>query len=168
MRRGEFVNLLLDEMYAGLKEYFETLGWEVLTVQEIGLKGAKDKDIVDYAKKNTLLLVTQDQRSAELADLIGVRCVLISNAMIAKIADANPWMFSFASGGDFQFIVTTAVSARRQMCGMRFIEIGRITKSRELLLVLPNGKTTRLPTKGHRDSRRMTFGEEIDYLIRSK
>ncbi len=83
------MDLLLDEMYAGLKEYFETLGWEVLTVQEIGLKGAKDKDIVDYVKKNTLLLVTQDQRSAELADLVGARCVLISNAMIAKIADAK-------------------------------------------------------------------------------
>jgi len=83
------LNLLLDEMYAGLKEYFETLGWEVLTVQEIGLQGAKDKNIVDYAKKNTLLLVTQDQKSAELADLIGVRCILISNAMIAKMADAK-------------------------------------------------------------------------------
>jgi len=83
------LNLLLDEMYAGLKEYFETLNWKVFTVQEMGLQGAKDKDIVDYAKKNKLLLVTQDQKSAELADLIGVKCVLISNAMIAKIADAK-------------------------------------------------------------------------------
>lgn len=83
------MNLLLDEMYAGLKEYFEALGWKVLTVQEIGLQGARDKDIVGYAKKNTLLLVTQDQKSSELADLIGVKCVLISNAMIAKIADAK-------------------------------------------------------------------------------
>jgi hypothetical protein len=30
------MKLLLDEMYAGLKEYFETLGYEVLTVQEEG------------------------------------------------------------------------------------------------------------------------------------
>jgi predicted nuclease of predicted toxin-antitoxin system len=76
-------------MYAGLKEYFETLGWNVSTVQEIGLQGAKDKEIVDYAKKNSLLLVTQDQKPAELAELTGVKCVLISNAMIAKIADAK-------------------------------------------------------------------------------
>ncbi|HML02315.1 MAG TPA: DUF5615 family PIN-like protein [Candidatus Bathyarchaeia archaeon] len=89
VKEMSLLNLLLDEMYAGLKEYFETLGWKVVTVQEIGLQGAKDKDIVDYAKKNTLLLVTQDQKSAELADLIGVKCVLISNAMIAKIADAK-------------------------------------------------------------------------------
>ena len=81
------MRLLLDEMYSGLKEYFETLGWEVLTVQEVGLQAAKDKDVVDYAKKNSLLVVTQDQKPADLAELIGVRYVLISNALIAKMAD---------------------------------------------------------------------------------
>jgi len=83
------LKLLLDEMYAGLKEYFETLGWEALTVQDVGLKGAKDKDVVDYAKNNDLLIVTQDQKPADLAELTGVKYVLISNAMIAKIADAK-------------------------------------------------------------------------------
>ncbi len=76
-------------MYAGLKEYFETLGWKTLTVQEAGLRGAKDKDIVEYAKKNNLLLVTQDQKPAELAEIIGVKYVLISNTLIAKIADTK-------------------------------------------------------------------------------
>lgn len=81
------MRLLLDEMYAGLKEYFETLGWEVLTVQEAGLQGAKDKEVVAYAKKRGLLLVTQDQKPADLAELSGVKYMLISNALIAKIAD---------------------------------------------------------------------------------
>jgi len=83
------LRLLLDEMYAGLKEYFETLGWKVLTAQDAGLKGAKDKDIVDYARSNNMLLVTQDQKPADLAELTGVKYVLISNAMIAKIADTK-------------------------------------------------------------------------------
>lgn len=83
------LKLLLDEMYAGLKEYFEILGWNVMTVQDAGLQGAKDKTIVEYAKNNNLLLITQDQKPAELADLKGTRYVLISNAMIAKIADAK-------------------------------------------------------------------------------
>jgi len=74
-------------MYAGLKEYFETLGWEVLTAQDAGLKGASDKDIVEYARSSGLLLITQDQKPAELAELVGVKYVLISNAMIARIAD---------------------------------------------------------------------------------
>ncbi|MCW3982974.1 MAG: DUF5615 family PIN-like protein [Candidatus Bathyarchaeota archaeon] len=81
------MKLLLDEMYAGLKEYFETLGYEVLTAQEAGLKAAKDRDVVEYALKHDLLLVTQDQKPAELAELLGVRCVFISSLMIAKLVD---------------------------------------------------------------------------------
>jgi predicted nuclease of predicted toxin-antitoxin system len=81
------MKLLLDEMYAGLKEYFETLGYEVVTAQEAGLKSAKDRDIVEYAGKHDLILVTQDQKPSELAELLGVRCVFVSNLMIAKLVD---------------------------------------------------------------------------------
>jgi predicted nuclease of predicted toxin-antitoxin system len=81
------LKILLDEMYAGLREYFEILGWEVITVQQAGLQGAKDKAVVEYAVNNNLLLVTQDQKPAELANLKDAKYVLISNAMIAKIAD---------------------------------------------------------------------------------
>jgi predicted nuclease of predicted toxin-antitoxin system len=81
------MKLLLDEMYAGLKEYLEALGYQVLTAQESGLQGAKDRDIVEYAVKHSLILVTQDQKPAELAELLGVRCVFISNLMIAKLVD---------------------------------------------------------------------------------
>ncbi len=81
------MKLLLDEMYAGLKEYFETLGYEVLTAQEAGLKAMKDKNVVEFARKHGLILVTQDQKPAELAELTGVKYILISNALIAKIAD---------------------------------------------------------------------------------
>ncbi len=83
------MNLLLDEMYAGLKEYFEALGYQVQTALEVGLKGAKDKEVVDYAARHGLVLVTQDQKPAEIAELIGVKCVLVSSAMIAKVADAK-------------------------------------------------------------------------------
>jgi predicted nuclease of predicted toxin-antitoxin system len=65
------------------------LGYEVLTAQEAGLKGLKDKDVVEYADQHGLILVTQDQKPAELAELTDVKYVLVSNAMIAKIADAK-------------------------------------------------------------------------------
>ena len=81
------MKILLDEMFAGLKEYFEILGWDVLTVQEAGLRGAKDRAVAEYAANNNLLLVTQDQKPAELMNLKEAKYVLISNAMIAKIAD---------------------------------------------------------------------------------
>jgi predicted nuclease of predicted toxin-antitoxin system len=81
------LKILLDEMFAGLKEYFEILGWDVLTAQEAGLRGAKDRAVVEYTLNNNLLLVTEDQKPAELANLKGAKHVLISNAMIAKVAD---------------------------------------------------------------------------------
>lgn len=83
------MKILLDEMYTGLKEYFQTLGWDVLTVQDVGLKGAEDRKVIEYAEKNGVLIVTQDQKPADLADLKGVPYVLISKKMIAKMADAQ-------------------------------------------------------------------------------
>ncbi len=83
------LKLLLDEMYTGLKEYFEILGWDVVTVHEAGLKGAEDKKVVEYAEKDGLLVVTQDPQPADLADLKGVPYVLISKKMIARMADAK-------------------------------------------------------------------------------
>ena len=44
------MKILLDEMYAGLKEYFEALNYEVVTAQEAGLQGVKDRVIVEYAE----------------------------------------------------------------------------------------------------------------------
>jgi predicted nuclease of predicted toxin-antitoxin system len=81
------MKILLDEMYAGLKEYLETLGYDVFTAQEAGLKSAKDREIVEYAGKNNLILVTQDQKPSELAELLGVKCIFISSLMVAKLVD---------------------------------------------------------------------------------
>jgi predicted nuclease of predicted toxin-antitoxin system len=47
---------------------------------------AKDREVVEYADRNDLLLVTQNQKPAEL---LGVRCPFISNATIAKIVDGE-------------------------------------------------------------------------------
>jgi len=48
------LKILLDEMFTGLKEYLQTLGWDVFTVQDVNLKGAKDKQIAEYAAKSNL------------------------------------------------------------------------------------------------------------------
>ena len=83
------MKILLDEMYTGLKEYLQTLGWDVLTVEDVGLKSAKDEQIAEYAARNSLLLVTADERNADLAKLQGVPCVLVSKMMLTKIIDAE-------------------------------------------------------------------------------
>jgi predicted nuclease of predicted toxin-antitoxin system len=83
------LKILLDEMFTGLKEHFEALGYTVTTAQEVGLKSVKDREIVEYAKKHDLLLITQDAKPAEIAELTGVKCILVTNAMITKIVDTK-------------------------------------------------------------------------------
>jgi predicted nuclease of predicted toxin-antitoxin system len=43
----------------------------------VGLQAVKDNDVVEYARRNGLLLVTQDQKPAELAEFRGVKYELI-------------------------------------------------------------------------------------------
>ena len=81
------MKILLDEMYSGLKEYLEVLDWEVTTVKEAGIARSMDREVVQYAGENDLILITHDQKPAELAELLGIKYVYISNAIIAKMAD---------------------------------------------------------------------------------
>ncbi len=83
------MKILLDEMYTGLKEYFEVMDWEVSTVKEEGIAGSPDKEVVEYAKENDFLLVTEDQKPADLADLQDVRYVMVSRRSIAKLIDSK-------------------------------------------------------------------------------
>ncbi len=83
------MRILLDEHYTGLKEYLEALGWDVTTVQGAKLKGAKDREIIEYARENDLLVVTEDDRPAQIADMLGVKYIWISPGVIAKTIDAE-------------------------------------------------------------------------------
>ena len=81
------MKLLLDEMYTGLKDHLTVLGWEVTTVRDEGITGKQDREIAEHAKKHGLLLITQDQKPAELADLLGAKHLLITTATVAAMVD---------------------------------------------------------------------------------
>ncbi|MEM1553942.1 MAG: DUF5615 family PIN-like protein [Thermoproteota archaeon] len=83
----KYSGILLDEMYSGLKPFMKILGWNAQSVEDAGLKGAEDIDIVEYALKNNLIIVTQDQLTADLARLREVPCILIGLVEIAKMVD---------------------------------------------------------------------------------
>ncbi len=55
------MKFLLDEnLSLSLIELFEELNLECEHAKTIGLIGAKDKEISDYARKNKLILITKD------------------------------------------------------------------------------------------------------------
>lgn len=79
--------ILLDEMYTGLKPFLKILGWDVLTIEDVGLRGNQDQDVIECAARNGLTLVTQDQKIADLARLKGMPHVLVGYVEIARIVD---------------------------------------------------------------------------------
>jgi len=85
---------------------------------------------------------------------------------IAKEKGISPWAFSFACGGDFQFLATTSPRAEAKLRELGFHLIGRITKSRTRSIHIAHRRVHVLPFIGHRDSRQITFYEEILRLAR--
>jgi predicted nuclease of predicted toxin-antitoxin system len=81
------IKLLLDEHYTGLKEYLEALGWNVTTIRDVGLNGASDRTVIEYARDNDFLVVTGDDKPSEMAKLIGVNYIWVSPGVIAKAID---------------------------------------------------------------------------------
>ncbi|MEM2192123.1 MAG: DUF5615 family PIN-like protein [Candidatus Hadarchaeales archaeon] len=81
------MKILLDEMFSGLKPFLRILGWDVATVEDVGLKGAEDEKVIEFAEREGMVIVTQEQGVAELAKLKGVRFVLVGLAEIARIID---------------------------------------------------------------------------------
>lgn len=83
------MKILLDEMYTGMRDYLEALGWDLETVNTTGLQGASDTKVMEFARDNDLLVVTQDDKFADIAELKGVQCVLVSRKMVAKMIDSE-------------------------------------------------------------------------------
>ncbi len=81
------MKILLDEMYTGLKPFLKALGWDVLTVEEAGIRGADDLQVVEHAKQKGFLVVSQEQKVAEIAEIKGVPHVVIGSVEIAKVID---------------------------------------------------------------------------------
>ena len=79
------MKLLLDEMYSGLKEYFEVLGCDVETVKDVSLPGKMDREIAEYAKEHDLILITEDRKPAELSDLLDGRFFYVDNKTKAQM-----------------------------------------------------------------------------------
>lgn len=83
------MKLLLDEMYSGLKEYFEVLGCSVETVKDVSLSGKMDREIAEYAKEHDLILITEDRKPAELSELLGGRFFYVDSKTKAQMIHEN-------------------------------------------------------------------------------
>ena len=100
-----------------------------------------------------------------LASKVGARIftedipVAKQTEMVSAFGNTQPWMYSMASGGDFQFIATVNRNNAETMRGLGFKKIGIITV--EDITIEYAGGSFQLPNVGHRDANQLSFREEV-------
>lgn len=83
----------------------------------------------------------------------------------AVILNVPPWTFPFASGGDFQFLVTVPKRNAAQAARLGFTAVGRVTRDTRMLICDAAGRTSPMPSVGHRDRHRQQFSDEITQIV---
>ncbi|MHA1972892.1 MAG: DUF5615 family PIN-like protein [Candidatus Hodarchaeales archaeon] len=83
------MRILLDNQLNGMKRYLSVKGFDVTTAFELGYSEKTDEDVIQYAKDHDMILVTEDNTAADLADVMDVDCVHLSMNMKSRIVTAE-------------------------------------------------------------------------------
>ena len=80
--------ILIDEMDDGMDEKLQNIGYDAYSVKKLRIEGLKlhtDYSIINYAKKNNMILVTRDTESGQACDENNIPYVLLDSDEIFKI-----------------------------------------------------------------------------------
>jgi len=79
------MKLLVDEQLLGCGILLRSIGYDVILANETGFQ--KDKDLVGYALKNGLLIITEDKGMATLCKFRNLPHLHFDISMKAKVID---------------------------------------------------------------------------------
>ncbi len=82
------LKILVDEMDDGMDEKLKEIGFDAYSVKKLRMEGLKlhtDFSIINYAKKNKMILITRDTESGEACDENNIPCILLDTDEIFKI-----------------------------------------------------------------------------------
>ena len=80
--------ILIDEMDDGMDEKLQNIGYDAYSVKKLRTEGLKlhtDYSIINYAKKNDMILITRDTESGQACDENNIPYVLLDSDEIFKI-----------------------------------------------------------------------------------
>ena len=82
------MKILVDEMDDGMDERLIELGYDAYSVKKLRNEGQKlhtDYSVINYAKENGMILITQDTESGQACEENNLPCILLDNDEIFKI-----------------------------------------------------------------------------------
>ena len=82
------LKILIDEMDDWMDERLQNIGYDAYSVKKLRIEGLKlhtDYSVINYAKKNDMILVTRDTESGQACDENNIPYVLLDSDEIFKI-----------------------------------------------------------------------------------
>ena len=82
------LKILVDEMDDGMDEKLRDMGYDAYSVKKLRAEGLKlhtDYSVINYAKKNGMILITRDTESGEACNENNIPYVLLDSNEIFKI-----------------------------------------------------------------------------------
>ncbi len=82
------LKILVDEMDDGMDEKLKEMGIDAYSVKKLRMEGLKlhtDFSVINYAKKNKMILITRDTESGEACSENNIPCILLDSSEIFKI-----------------------------------------------------------------------------------
>ena len=84
----ESLKILVHEMDDGMDEKLIDMGYDAYSVKKLRAEGLKlhtDYSVINYAKENSMILITRDTESGEACNENNIPCVLLDSNEIFKI-----------------------------------------------------------------------------------
>ena len=82
------LKILVDEMDDGMDEKLRDMGYDAYSVKKLRAEGLKlhaDYSVINYAKENSMILITRDTESGEACNENNIPCVILDSNEIFKI-----------------------------------------------------------------------------------
>tara|TARA_B100001750_G_C15124578_1_gene406725 strand:- start:55 stop:345 length:291 start_codon:yes stop_codon:yes gene_type:complete len=82
------LKILVDEMDDGMDEKLRSMGYDAFSVKKLRAEGLNlhtDYSVINYAKENSMILITRDTESGEACTENNIPCVLLDSNEIFKI-----------------------------------------------------------------------------------
>tara|TARA_B100000929_G_scaffold255681_1_gene217542 strand:+ start:286 stop:576 length:291 start_codon:yes stop_codon:yes gene_type:complete len=82
------LKILVDEMDDGMDEKLRDMGYDAYSVKKLRAEGLNlhtDYSVINYAKENSMILITRDTESGEACNENNIPCVILDSNEIFKI-----------------------------------------------------------------------------------